>query len=405
MRILTFSTLYPNAARPTHGVFVEARLRSLVESGRVESRVIAPVPWFPSPHPRFGVYGAFARAPRQEIRHGIEVLHPRYPVIPKVGMTVAPFLLAQAVTGTFEHLRGRFDFELIDAHYFYPDGVAAILLGRRFARPVVITARGNDLSLIPRHRLPRRMIVWAASRAAGLVTVCRALKDVLVELGIPGERITVLRNGVDLELFRPVDRYRARERLGFVQPTLLSVGHLIPRKGHDIAIRALPMLPEFALTIVGGGPERPALETRAHECKVRDRVRFVDVLPQEALRSYYEAADALVLPSIREGWANVLLEAMACGTPVVATNVWGTPEVVAAPEAGVLMDARTPEALARAVRTLFAHLPDRSATRRYAEGYSWKATAEGQLALFDRILTARHRGEHFSAERANQASS
>ena len=388
MKILTFSTLYPNAARQGHGIFVETRLRQLLASGKVESRVVAPVPWFPSCNPRFGEYALHASVPHEERRHGIHILHPRYLVLPKIGMTLAPFLLAQSVKSVIERVLAQYPFDLIDAHYFYPDGVAAVALGRYFGKPVVITARGTDVNLIPRYRLPRQMILWAARHAAGMITVARALKDRLVALGVPAERIEALRNGVDLQLFRPIDREDGRRRLGFRRTILLSVGNLVPLKGHDLAIRALRLLPESDLVIVGNGPERAALGVLAQESGVSDRVTFAGVLAQEELRQYYGAADVLVLASSREGWANVLLESMACGTPVVATDVGGSREVVAAPEAGVLVAERTPEALANAVRGLFARYPDRGATRRYAEGFGWGATTAGQLALFSRILSA-----------------
>ena len=388
MKILTFSTLFPNAARPSHGIFVETRLRHLLASGQVESRVVAPVPWFPSRNAWFGEYAAHASAPHEERRHGIQVLHPRHPVLPIIGMTLAPFLLAQSVKPVIERVLAQYRFDLIDAHYFYPDGVAAILLGRHFGKPVVITARGTDVNLIPRYRLPRAMIRWAARHAAGMITVCRALKDDLVGLGVPSERIKVLRNGVDLRLFRPTDREAGRRSLGLGRKTLLSIGGLVPRKAHDLVIRALTRLPEFDLIIVGDGPERSALVALAHELRVGDRVRFAGAVAQGELRQYYGAADALILASSREGWANVLLESMACGTPVVASNVGGTPEVVTAPEAGVLMAKRTPEALADAVQRLFEQYPDRGATRRYAEGFSWAATTAGQVELFSNILQA-----------------
>ena len=175
MKVLTFSTLYPNAARPAHGVFVETRLRQLVASGQAEARVLAPVPWFPFRQPFYGDYARHAHAPRVERRHGIAVMHPRYPVLPKVGMTVAPLLLSRAVAPTLERIRRHFPFGLIDAHYFYPDGVAAVMLGKRARKPVVVTARGSDVNLIAKHRLPRAMIRWAARNAAAVVTVSHAL--------------------------------------------------------------------------------------------------------------------------------------------------------------------------------------------------------------------------------------
>jgi teichuronic acid biosynthesis glycosyltransferase TuaC len=138
LQILTFTTLYPSALQPQHGIFVETRLRKLVESGAVTARVIAPCPWFPFGSERFGRYGAFARMPRAETRHKLQTEYPRYPVLPKIGMSTAPLALCAAVLPLLRRrLREGSNFDLIDAHYFYPDGVAAVLLGRAVGRPVV----------------------------------------------------------------------------------------------------------------------------------------------------------------------------------------------------------------------------------------------------------------------------
>jgi len=387
LRILTFTTLFPNAARPHHGVFVENRLRHLVASGHVEARVVAPTPWFPFTSERFGDWARWARAPRFESRHGLAVHHPRYPLPPAIGMNPAPFLLAAAAWPRVRRLvAAGFDPDLIDAHYFYPDGVAAALIARRLGKPYTITGRGSDLTQLPEHPLPRRLIRWAARGAGGLITVCQSLKDDLVRLGLAAERVRVLRNGVDLAMFRPADRPAARARLGFSRPTLLFVGHLIPRKNQALAIRALPLLPDVALAMAGDGPDREALAGLARALGVAERVRFLGLIPHERLAEAYTAADALVLSTRREGWPNVLLEAMACGTPVVATAVSGIPEVVTAPEAGRLVHEHTPEALAAAIAGLLAAPPSRAATRAYAERYSWDATTQGQLDLFAAIL-------------------
>jgi teichuronic acid biosynthesis glycosyltransferase TuaC len=384
MKILTFSTLFPNTEKPGHGIFVETRLRHLVATGQVQARVVAPVAWFPSTHPRFGNYAKMARVPGAEVRHGLQVAHPRYPVLPKIGMNVAPLLLAQAAKPAIARILDEgFDFDLIDAHYFYPDGVAAAMLARHFNKPLVITARGSDITLLPQYALPRRMIKWAARRADAVITVCNALRDEVVALGVPPERVTSLRNGVDLQLFRPVER---RPDPLF---TLLTVGHLVPVKAQELIVSALPLLPGVRLVVAGDGPNRGMLEELARRLEVDDRVQFLGAVPQAQLRGHYGNADALVLASSREGWANVLLEAMACGTPVVASRVYGTPEVVAAPEAGVLMAERTPQGVADAVNALRANYPDRAATRRYAEGFSWDDTSAGQVRVFREVLERR----------------
>jgi glycosyltransferase involved in cell wall biosynthesis len=393
IRTLLFSTLYPSSVRPVHGIFVEARLRELIKSGEVESKVIAPVPWFPSTHQRFGEYAKFAATPRHEVRNGLEVFHPRYLLLPKVGMNLAPHAMAMAALPLARKLiREGFDFDLIDAHYYYPDGVAAAILARKLGKPFVVTARGTDLNLIPQYPYPRRLIQETAASASASIGVCRALMDSLAGLGADVDKLNVFRNGVDLERFRPEPREAARQHLGFPAADLhlLSVGHLIERKGHHIAIEALAKLPESAhLHIVGTGPARRTLGALAERLGVAARVHFADMIPQTELRWWYSAADVLLLCSSREGWANVLLESMACGTPVVASDIWGTPEVVSCPDAGCLMPERTAAGLVTALQNLQQALPAREAVRRHAEQFSWAQTTQDQLHLFNRILRAR----------------
>ena len=391
LRLLTFSTLFPHAARPNHGIFVENRLRHLLASGEASSVVLAPVPWFPSVSARFGDWALNARAPTTETRHGIAIHHPRYPVIPKFGMTAAPWLLYRAMLPQLSRLLAAGNrFDAIDAHYVYPDGVAATWLGQHFNLPVVMTARGTDVNLIPHYRAPRRLIETAIRRADALIAVSGALKQALVELGAPDEKVTVLRNGVETDLFHPpADRTAARAALGLVRPTLISVGALIERKGHHRTIEAMRQLPEFQLIIAGEGPEGERLTGLIQTHALGDRVRLLGPSPHRDLPGLYGAADASILASSREGWANVLLESMACGTPVIAANIWGNPEVVRAPEAGLIYQSNTADGIAGAVRQLFAALPDRAATRAYAEPFSWQQTTTGQLALFRQVVARR----------------
>lgn len=391
MKVLLFSTLYPSAARPIHGIFVETRLCELIKTGQVQARVIAPVPWFPFRAERFGEYARFAATPRHEERSGVQVYHPRYLLLPKVGMNLAPYAMALGALRTVRRLqREGFDPDLIDAHYYYPDGVAAGLLARWLGKPLVVTARGTDLNLIPQYPFARKLILQAAAQARASIGVCQALMDTLGDLGADRSKLHTLRNGVDLERFVPEDRTQARQRLGLPLDGryLLSVGHLIERKGHHVAIEALPRLPGVTLLIAGGGPQEGALKALATKLNVAERVRWVGVVPQADLKWWYSAADALALCSSREGWANVLLEAMACGTPVLATNIWGTPEVVSTPAAGVLMARRDAAGLAAAWEQLHRQLPTRAATRAHAETFSWEATTQGQLRLFREVIYA-----------------
>ena len=368
-------------------MFVENRLRHLVGSQPVVSTVLAPVPWFPSGAARFGEWARHARVPRREERHGLTVHHPRYPVLPKVGMLPAPWLLYQAALRAVRRLmRDGLRFDVIDAHYLYPDGVAAVWLGRRLGVPVVLTARGSDVTQIAQMPGPGRMVSAAVRAAAAVITVSAALRDGVIALGAVPERVTVLRNGVDLQAFRPpTDRVAARAALGLTRPALISVGHLIPRKGHDLTVRAMALLPEWELVILGEGPERPALEALIRTLGVQDRVRLLGARPHGQLAACYGAADLMVLASSREGWANVLLESMACGTAVVASDIPGNPEVVGCRDAGVIVP-RSAEGIAAGVRDLWAAMPARAATRGYAEGFGWEETSAGGYGVYRGVV-------------------
>lgn len=390
LRVLLFSTLYPSASRPGHGAFVETRLQQLMRSGEVTARVLAPVPWFPSADPRFGAWAKVAATPRREVRGGLDIHHPRYLLPPKVGQTMAPLSLALAAWLTLRRwLRSGETFDVIDAHYFYPDGVAAALLSRWSGIPLVISARGSDLFVLGQHRLARQMMHWAAHRAAASVGVCQALVDILKCWGIPAARLAVLPNGVDLERFHPVERGTARQLTGVAgEPALLCVGNLVPIKGHALAIEALARLhrthPRASLTLVGEGPCRAVLADLAASLGLAPFVKFAGRIPNDALAPWYASADLLVLPSFSEGWANVLLESMACGTPVISTDVGGSAEVVCQPVAGSLLRARDPAQLADLIDRRWRQGFDRTDVRAFAEGFGWGRTSRAQLQVLRR---------------------
>ena len=391
VRTLLFSTLYPSSARPLHGIFVETRLRELLRHGAVQTRVVAPVPWYWNPRSANRKYAAVAATPRREQLNGIDVRHPRYLTIPKVGMTLAPFLLALGARQALRDVqREGFDFDVIDAHYYYPDGVAAALLARWFGKPLVVTARGTDVNLIPDHRLPRLLIQWAARQAQASVGVSAALVARMRELAIDPARLHLMRNGVDAQRFQPRPAAQVRSELGLTgSPVLLTVGNLHEHKGQRLVLEAFAQLlgshPQARLVLVGDGPDAPLLRARAAALQVAGQVHFAGQVPQAELARWYSAADVLVLASSREGWPNVLLEAMACGTPVVATAVGGIPEVVQGNQVGRLVAVRDAGALVAAVRDLLAAPPERHQVRAYAERFSWDRTSHDQIQLFESL--------------------
>jgi teichuronic acid biosynthesis glycosyltransferase TuaC len=336
----------------------------------------------------FGAYARFARTPEHEMRHGVHVHHPRYLSIPKVGMNVAATLLYRGgLTACRMHQLNNTTIDVIDAHYFYPDGVAAARLSKALGIPFVVTSRGTDLNVLANFPRVRQQILWAAEQAAAVITVSGALRQRAIEVGIDDKKIAVLRNGVDLEQFTPQEREASRRQFGASGFTVVSVGNLVPLKGHDLTIEAVASMPDATLLIAGGGPLHDALVARAAALGVADRVKLLGEVPHGQLARLYSAADVSVLMSEREGWANVLLESMACGTAVVATRVGGNAEAITSPAAGALLPERSSQALAAALQAFRQTPNDRPATRRHAEAFGWGAVAAGNFALLKAAAT------------------
>lgn len=389
LRLLTVSGLFPNPVQPRHGIFVAERLRQMLATGAVTASIVAPVPWFPSAHPRFGRYADLARVPREGRFEGCPVVRPRYPAIPKLGMGPAPLLMAAGLRPVLAQLAPAAD--LVDAHFLYPDGVAAVILARRLGLPVVLTARGSDVNQFGEFAVPRRWLRWAVRHADHVFAVSAALGARLEALGAPPERLSVAPNGVDLTRFGPRDRAvaRARLRLPATGTLLLAVGNLLELKGHHLLIDAVAALPEVSLVILGDGPRRAALEAQVGRLGLGGRVDLPGTVPQDQLPDWYAAADFSVLASSREGMPNVVLESLACGTPVVATRVGGVPEIVDAPAAGRLVDERSAAGLREALAAALASPPDRSATRRHAERFAWRPVVERQIEIMRAAVAGR----------------
>ncbi len=373
LRVLTLSTLYPNAHQPTLGLFVERQTRGLAAREGVEVRVVAPVgvPWWPlSLHPH---YRPLASLPKREVWNGLDIRRERFTVWPSGGAHLSARAMARAVAGLLNPVDVPFD--VIDAEFFWPDGVAAMHLAERFGIPLSIKARGSDIYHWGDRPRIREQILTAAQAADGLLAVSESLKAEMVARGMPADKIRVHHTGVDLDLYRPVDRGAAKASLGVDGPLLASVGALIERKGQSFALDALARLPGAALMLIGDGPDRAALERQAERLGISGRVRFLGARPPEEVAGLVAAADAMLLPTRAEGIANAWVEALACGTPVVTCDAGGAREVIDTPAAGRVV-ARDAEALAEGVREVLTHPPEPELVRRSAERFSWARNAE-----------------------------
>lgn len=393
-RILVLSSLFPHAGEPGAGPFIRERMFRVAR--HLPLLVVSPKPWFPG-------QGLIRRwrpgyrpvaAPR-EVQQGVEVLFPRFLSIPGAFRQWDGLLMAVSLYGLLKRLRRAPGFDLIDAHFAYPDGYAARLLARWLGLPYTLTLRGTE---VPHARDPRLLprLKAALAGAAKVIGVSDSLRRLAISLGTPGERTTVVGNGVDVDTFTPVDRDEARRRLGLPGDArvLITVGGLVERKGFHRVIACMPELmvrhPGLHYLVVGGpgreGDMSQALRRQAEDLRLAERVHFLGPLPAAELKWPLSAADVFVLSTRNEGWANVILEAMACGLPVVASDVGGNREVVAGEHLGRIVPFDDPAALREALDRALSAVWDRKAIRAYAEANNWNDRVTNLLGLFRQIV-------------------
>lgn len=388
-RVIVFSSLFPSAVQPHAGLFIRERMFRV---GReLPLTVVSPRPWFPGQSLLRRVRPGYRPRPgRREKQAGFDVRFPRFPALPGLLRRLDGVMMALACLPTLRRLK-RQGYNLIDAHFAYPDGYAATLLGRWLNLPTSITLRGTE---VPHSRDPvlRARIVKALARATRVFSVSDSLRQLAIGLGMPAEKGRVIGNGIDLERFQPQPRDTARRRFGLPEDArvLISVGALVERKGFHRVIECLPELlremPNLHYLIVGGanpeGDMLPELRARVAAAGLEDRVHFLGALPPEDLKWPLSAADVFVLATRNEGWANVFLEAMACGLPVVATDVGGNREVVCRPELGTIVPYGDRAALTQALRDALERDWPRQAILDYAAENAWDQRVRILLAEF-----------------------
>ena len=369
LRIVTLATLYPSDAQPGLGRFVEVQSIRLAARQDVDLRVISPVALPPPPFDRHSRYVGLRTLPTQEVRNGVQIYRPRAALLPGMGGALNPWFVYRAARPILAALhRDGFAFDVIDAQFFFPDGPAAMRLASDFGVPFSIKARGSDIEYWGQRFDTRAAVRRAAHAAGGLLSVSAALRDKMIALSLPAA--TVHYTGVDLDRFGRVTCTEGKAGLGIDGPLVVSIGNLVALKGHDIVIKAVASLPGAQLLIAGEGPERSRLSATIAASGAADRIRLLGAVPHADVPALLAAADVVALASEREGLANVWVEALACGTPVVAPDIGSAREVIDRPAAGRIV-GRTPAAFAAAIRDLLASPPAPSATREAAVRFSW----------------------------------
>jgi len=379
LNVLMLSTLFPDMSRPNFGVFVERQARELASRAEADVTVIAPVGLPPWPLSAAGRYAPLRALPRVEKWKSLTVHRPVFPIVPGIGGRLNVTTMTRAILPLVRRLHRERPFDVIDASFFFPDGPVAQRIARKLAIPYSVKARGADIHYWGKRRDTRRAVKQAADGAAGLLAVSAAMGRSMADMGIDPDKIRVHYTGVDLDSFEIADRAEAKAALGFEGPVMLCVGALIPRKGQELLVRALVDLPDVTLLLAGQGQYRHTLEKLALDLGVERRIGFLGAVPHHKLPRIYAAADVMALPSASEGLANAWVEALACGTPIVISDVGGARELLDRSESGSIV-AREPGAIAAAVRAILADPPDREAVRTAALRFTWTANGDTLLA-------------------------
>ena len=402
-RLLVFSSLFPSAGQPNAGLFIRERMFRVGK--HLPIVVVAPQPWFPGqqliqwfrPHFR-------PMAVKREVLDGVVVHRPRFFCLPGVLKWTDGLFMALSSFLTVRRCVRDHHANIIDAHFGYPTGYAAVLLGRWLRLPVMLTLRGKE------ERQARTPVAVALKRAISnadqIITVSAALRALAIEQGVDPTRVQVIGNGVDLAKFTAVPRMDARRQLDLPDDAevLVSVGTLVERKGFHRVIECLPKLlpahPRLHFVVVGGaGPEgdmAARLQSQVRTLRLEDRVHFMGPLPSDRLKVPLSAANVFVLATSYEGWANVFLEAMACGLPVVTTDVGGNAQVVNDRSLGRIVPFGDSQRLQEAIHEALCTAWDRQSIRAYAESNSWDGRMQPLLDAYHQLLS-RSRKENAQA--------
>jgi teichuronic acid biosynthesis glycosyltransferase TuaC len=391
LKVIVLSSLFPSEEYPSAGTFIKERMFRFSKLAPIV--VVAPQFWSPVDWLIRKKWPSFRKLSKShEIVDGIEIYRPKVLSIPMLLKGLDGIFFALCCFPTLRKIKKDFAPTLLDAHFAYPDGYAASLLAKWLNLKLSITLRGSkDTRLLD---TPIEKQVRKALLSADLViSVSNQLKSSVAKIcGVSEEKAIVIGNGVDLTKFHRTSGNQIRQQLKIPSNSkvLIAVGNLIPLKGFDRLINLMPTLRQQAgdvhLIIVGGAPAgdltQQSLTHLISTLGLTTNVHMIGKVVQSELHRYYSAADIFVSATEFEGWSNVLLEAMACGLPIVTTRVGGNPQVVATAAVGTLVEYwNAPEAIV-AITNALENTWDYAAIRAYAESNSWDTRMESLKSAF-----------------------
>lgn len=354
LKVLISSSIFPNNIEVTKGIYIFHQAKALTKYCNV--KVITPIPYFPA-FLKLSGYSLYSKIKRRENIDGLDVLHPRVLVIPKIGRSLYGILYAVSLYPIMKRIKVSYNPDIILGFWAYPDGFSNVLLSKKFKIPVIIGGRGCDINDAASLIMKKIMVSWTLKNSDKVFAVSEAMKAVMISLGCESDRIKVIPNGLD-KVFKPIDKEKAQEIIGidlkdYSCKIILSCGRLSPEKGLDNLLRGVVSLKEngvdFILLLVGDGPEKIRLQSLTSELNLKNHVRFIGEMDHKKIPALMSLADIFCLPSIREGWPNVVVEALGCGTPVVASKVGGVPEILRSPDYGIMVPPMDVNALGKAL--------------------------------------------------------
>jgi teichuronic acid biosynthesis glycosyltransferase TuaC len=380
MKILILTMLFPNQKEPSKAPFNLEIAKNLTKKARVT--VIAPVRAFPL-GPAVKEYESIS---------GIPVYHPRVFLPPKIGIFLHGLLYFKAIEKLAIKLLKEDSFDIILAPYLYPDGFAAVLLARKTGKPVVLEALGCDVNLLTKLILRRKLIKYACEHADMVISVNEDMKKTLCRLGIKDDKIRVIYNGVDKERFKPASRAISRKTVCLPdnKNVFLFAGSLEKVKGVFTLlvgwrsfIRGNPS--GNLLVLVGSGKEKNRIEEFIRKEKLEDSVILAGDKPHDEIPVWMNASDFFCLPSIREGYPNVLIEALSCNKFVIATKVGGIPEIINSDKLGLLIEPADPDGLKSAFEEVLRMKTGQTSAGK--EILTWEQSAAERYKLLEMILS------------------